>query len=91
MGRKPHLLKLQDMEQLTPHINHLTIYAIILLCIGSALRYLVRKRRFDRRSIAGLQHFKSYKQALLITAFEKVIDIFSILLIIGAVVLFLIR
>jgi len=77
------------MKNLIHHTNHLTIYAIILLTIGLSLRYIIGKRRFNRRGIAGLQHYKSYGVALITTIVESVVNIIAALLIIGALILYL--
>lgn len=37
----------------------------LLLIIGIAIRYIIGKRRFERRGIGGLQQFKSYPIALI--------------------------
>ena len=79
------------MKNLIHHTNHLTIYAIILLVIGLLLRYVIGKRRFNRRGVAGLQHFKSYSVAVITIAVEKVVNIIAILMIIGAIFLYLIK
>ncbi|MGF7072365.1 hypothetical protein [Mucilaginibacter sp. 3215] len=75
MGLTPHFIKSYSYEHITHYPDHLTIYAIILLLIGLLLRYLIGRRRFNRRNIAGLQHFRSYSQALFITTFEKLLNL----------------
>lgn len=79
------------MKHLIHHINHLTVYAIILLAIGLLLRYIIGKRRFNRRGIAGTQYFKSYGVALVTTIIERIINIIATLMIMGAIFLYLIR
>ncbi|MEO8949926.1 MAG: molybdenum ABC transporter permease [Mucilaginibacter sp.] len=79
------------MENLNNPTNHLTIYAIILLVIGLTLRYIISKRRFNRRGIAGMQYFKSYSVALVTTIIERIVNFIAALMIIGAIILFLIR
>jgi len=79
------------MKNLIHHTNHLTIYAIILLALGLSLRYIIGKRRFNRRGVAGLQQFKSYSVALITTIVESVVNIIAALLIIGAICLYLIK
>lgn len=79
------------MKNLIHHTNHLTIYAIILLATGLSLRYIIGKRRFNRRGVAGLQHFRSYGIAVIIMTIEKVVNIIAALMIIGAVILYLIK
>lgn len=79
------------MKNLIHNINHLTIYAIILLAVGLSLRYIVGKHRFNRRGMAGMQHFKSYGVALVTSIIERVVDIIAALMIIGAIFLHLIN
>jgi len=79
------------MKNLIHHTNHLTIYAIMLLAIGLELRYIICKRRFNRRGIAGLQLFKSYGVALIVMFIEKLVNIVAILTIIVAIFLYLIK
>jgi len=79
------------MKNIIHHTNHLTIYAIILLAIGLSLRYIIGRRRFNRRGVAGLQHFKSYVVALIVMFIEKLVNIVATLIIIGAIFLYLIR
>ena len=79
------------MKNLIHHTNHLTVYAIVLLAIGLLLRYIVGKRRFNRRGVAGLQHFKSYGIALLTMTIEKMVNIIAALMIIGAIFLYLLK
>jgi hypothetical protein len=79
------------MKNQIHHINHLTVYAIILLVIGLLLRYIIGKRRFNRRGVAGLQQFKSYRIALFMTVIERLVNTIATLMIIVAVVLYLIK
>ena len=79
------------MKNVIHHTNHLTIYAIILLVIGLTLRYVIGKRRFNLRGIAGMQYFKSYSLALVTIILEKAINIIATLMIIGAIILYLIK
>lgn len=79
------------MKSLIHHTNHLTLYAIILLTIGLLLRYIIGKRRFNRRGIAGMQYFKFYGVALVTTIIERIVNIIATLMIIGAIILYLIK
>lgn len=61
---------------------------ILLLISGLLIRYIVNKRRFNRRGEGGLQHFKSYERATVITFIEKIIMMLSmIMLLVGMVFL----
>jgi hypothetical protein len=79
------------MKNLIHYTTHLTIYAIILLAVGLLLRYIIGKRRFNRRGVAGLQYFKSYGVAVITTIIEWVVNIIATLMIIGAIFLYLIK
>ncbi|WP_439697407.1 hypothetical protein ACFGVS_03125 [Mucilaginibacter sp. AW1-7] len=79
------------MKYLTHHINHLTIYAIVLLVIGLLICYTIGRRRFNRRGVAGLQYFNTYARALIITNLERLLNLIGMLLIIVAIILYLIR
>jgi len=47
------------------------IIGVLLFIMGALIRYAVNRRRFNRRGVAGLQCFKSYEHATLITFIEK--------------------
>ena len=79
------------MRHLTHHTNHLTIVAIILLVLGLLIRYIVGRRRFNRRTIAGLQQFKNYNIAVLTTVLERLFNVIANLMIIGGIILYLIK
>ncbi|RKR84097.1 hypothetical protein BDD43_4324 [Mucilaginibacter gracilis] len=79
------------MKTLIAYPDRITIYAIVLLAIGLLLRYIIGKRRFNRRGIGGVQYFKSYGRSLITTTFERVLNIIATLMIIGAIILYLIR
>lgn len=48
------------------------IIGIILFIGGLTIRYTINRRRFNRRGVGGLQHFKNYEHATLLTFIEKV-------------------
>jgi len=64
---------------------------ILLLLFGLLVRYIIRRRRFNRRSMAGVQGFKSYTMAVLTITVEKLANIIATLCIILAVILFLLK
>ncbi len=39
-------------------------FGILLLIAGLLIRYQIGRRRFSRRGLGGLQHFKKYGQGL---------------------------
>lgn len=56
----------------------------IIALIGALIFYTVGKRRFKRRGVGGLQHYKTYSGALITTAAEKVAKFLGwVLIVIG--------
>jgi hypothetical protein len=45
----------------------------LLIAIGLFIRYLIGRRRFHRRGMAGLQQFPAYGKAVLVTLMERLI------------------
>ncbi|MBD1362990.1 hypothetical protein IDJ77_04130 [Mucilaginibacter sp. ZT4R22] len=68
--------------------NHIEI---LLSVVGIYLRFLIGKRRFNRRGVGGLQYFKSYSIALITAFVEKSVNIIAMLMIITAIILLLRR
>jgi hypothetical protein len=64
---------------------------ILLLLFGLLVRYIIGRRKFNRRSIAGVQGFKSYAIAILTMTIEKLANIIAALCIILAIILFLFK
>jgi len=64
---------------------------LLLLAIGLFMRYLIGRRRFNRRSIAGIQGFKNYSYAVLTIAIEKLANVFATVCILLAVLLLIIK
>jgi len=58
------------------------IYGFLMLLAGIAGRYIIGKRRFNRRGVGGLQHFSSYPKAVAITFLEWLFQWVAIALII---------
>lgn len=54
---------------------------VVLILLGLLLRYYIGRRRFNRRNAAGLQQFRSYREALWISAWERLSMIVANLLI----------
>lgn len=63
--------------------------AIILLAFTIIVRYIIGRRRFNRRNSSGMQSFRNYSQAVLVTFLERVFMILSTLAFIGSVFFFL--
>lgn len=72
-------------------LTTMSIYGLVLLAAGIALRMAIGKRRFDRRGFAGLQHYSSYWTGLLTTVLESLAAIVSALMILGGAVLIIIE
>jgi hypothetical protein len=64
---------------------------ILLLLFGLLVRYIIGRRKFNRRNIAGIQGFKSYAIAVLTMTIEKLANIIAALCIILATILFLFK
>ncbi len=61
--------------------------AFILLLICFAIRFIINKRRFNRRGQGGLHHFKNYERAWLITLVEKTIMVLTTLIILIVIII----
>ncbi|MCD0472507.1 hypothetical protein [Flavobacterium sp. JAS] len=57
------------------------ILAVTLLILFIVIRYVIIRRRFNRRGVAGLQQFKNYEQAWVITLIEKILMVTSFIII----------
>jgi hypothetical protein len=71
--------------------NHTHIIAILLIGIGLLFRYIISRRRFNRRGGAGLQLFSSYEKWWFVTRIEATIYFLALLAIIGGILLFIIK
>ncbi|MBW7891980.1 MAG: hypothetical protein H3C48_13365 [Chitinophagaceae bacterium] len=45
-------------------------YGWILLFTGIVIRYFIERRRFNRRGLGGLQHFRNFERGVIITFLE---------------------
>jgi hypothetical protein len=79
------------MELLIIQHNYISLHACILLGIGLIIRYWIGRRRFNRRSIAGLQLFSSYEKWWLITRIESLINLLALLAIITGIFLLIFK
>ena len=79
------------MELLIIQHNHITLHACILLGIGLIIRYWIGRRRFNRRSIAGLQLFSSYEKWWLTTRIEALFYFLGLLAIGSGIFLFIFK
>lgn len=57
-----------------------------MVVIGLAIRYVISRRRFYRRGIGGLQHFRSYERGVFITFMEWIFSLLSFLILLGGIV-----
>ncbi|MEO7214544.1 MAG: hypothetical protein ABIX36_17190 [Mucilaginibacter sp.] len=74
------------------HDNYtVLLLAIILFVAGLLIRYIIGRRRFNRRGVGGLQHFKSYNTSLIIPVMERVLNIIGALMILAGIALYFIR
>lgn len=60
---------------------------IFFVILGFIIRYKIIKRRFNRRGLAGLQHFKNYEQAWLVTLIERILMVLSFIMIVTGLIL----
>lgn len=67
--------------------NYIHPCGLLLLALRLLIRYRIGKRRFNRRGIGGVQHFNSYRRAVMTTFAEKLLLLIGDLL--GVVGLFL--
>jgi len=79
------------MELLIIQHNHITLHACILLGLGLIIRYWIGRRRFNRRSIAGLQLFSSYGRWWLTTRIESFVNFLALLAIIAGIFLLIFK
>nr|WP_294921777.1 hypothetical protein [uncultured Flavobacterium sp.] len=68
--------------------SEITVIAIgiFFVVLGFVIRYKVNKRRFNRRGPGGLQHFKNYQQAWLVTLIERILMVLSFIIIVTGLI-----
>lgn len=62
-------------------------YGFILMLIGIVIRYIIGRRRFNRRTIAGTEGFSSYEKAVFVTFSERIMMLVAKLLLVGGLLL----
>lgn len=72
-------------------ITSVQAVAVVLLIAGITLRLILNKRRFDRRSVTGLQQFRSYWSALIVILLEKLAGLAAFLSIIAGLFLLVVE
>lgn len=64
---------------------------LLFIISGLFIRYQIGRRRFNRRSVAGVQLFSSYFTSILIVVLETLINIAGALLVIAGLIKLLIK
>lgn len=59
---------------------------IFFVILGFIIRYKINKRRFNRRGLAGLQHFKNHEQAWLVIFVERIFMVLSFIIIVTGLI-----
>jgi len=72
------------------HHDHIILCGLLLAGFGLLVRYHIGRRRFNRRGMAGLQQFTSYKRALIVSSIETLINILGAACIVAGAALVLI-
>jgi hypothetical protein len=78
------------MKHADHHNYTVLIIAIILFVAGLLIRYIIGRRRFNRRGIGGLQHFKSYNTSLVIPVLERVLNMIAAIMILAGIYFYII-
>ncbi|WP_412468750.1 molybdenum ABC transporter permease [Pedobacter sp. KLB.chiD] len=64
------------------------IFAVIIFILGLLLYFFIRKRKFNRRNVAGIETFSSYEKSVFIRLLELIGRILSFILIGLGILLF---
>ncbi|WP_084121668.1 hypothetical protein [Aquiflexum balticum] len=62
------------------------LFGWLMVVIGLAIRYVISRRRFYRRGLGGLQHFRSYERGVFITFIEWIFSLLAFLILLGGIV-----
>jgi hypothetical protein len=62
---------------------------IVIFVIGIIIRYTINRRRFYRRGVGGLEHFKSYGRSVFIRFVERLFRFLAMAMILLGAFLFL--
>lgn len=69
-------------------IHHSTLlFGAGIIIAGLLLNMLIGRRRFNRRGVAGLQHFSSYTKWLITTRLESLFNFIAYLFILTGIIL----
>jgi hypothetical protein len=55
-------------------LSHIDTNGLILLALGLLIRYQIGRCRFNRRSLAGVQMYRSYFQGLITSVLEVIFN-----------------
>lgn len=59
------------------HQHYFIPCGLLLIGICLFIRYQIGRRRFGRRGMGGLQHFSSYRRAVITALLEKLLMLFG--------------
>lgn len=71
-------------------LTNVQILGILLLLAGFSISLFVGKRQFDRSGVGGMQHFRNYWTALILTLIEWLVSVASLLMILSGLLLLLV-
>jgi hypothetical protein len=71
--------------------NHLLAHPLALIGIGLFIRFIINRRRFNRRGVAGLQLFSSYEKWWLTTRIEALFYFLGLLAVVAGILLFILK
>jgi hypothetical protein len=74
------------MTLLFLRIGYTNHYGALLLIAGLFIRYQIGRRRFNRRSITGVQIYSSYIKAIFTTIIETLLNIVGALFIVVGII-----
>jgi len=66
------------------------VFSLVCFGLSVSLRFLIGRRRFNRRNANGIEGFSSYSNALLTKFGERLLSILSRLLMVFAILLFVV-
>lgn len=71
--------------------ERLIVFPLILVALGLLLRYWIGRRKFNRRSLTGLQTFARYSNAVITLMLERLMLWIANILIFAAIALYLMK
>lgn len=77
------------MENLTD-LTSLQVQCLAAVVIGITIRFLINRRRFNRRTLTGSQQFKSYFCGVVVSFVENLLMLAANITILAGALLFLI-